>query len=321
MKDYNEYMDMVIGDADLKKKIKERIRMETSKIKGSERFVKNDKRYRMAILGALAATACAAFVFAVIVLPGILDRPAIILPEDSPLGYGEYEAECDIAIYEGIEGCDAVVDDDSTTQDESDTQASPDTPIDGEIYFNRRAAVLDDFYICTQDWLDFGFSYTLANEQVEILFPAVDLPLWSWAIFCRESNFVEIQASVLTEHVDDILAAGDDVLAAIMTRTRMRISERAYQALAPRIQHRVPDPAFIPLVSIINGVEVTAVVYTDTMHDPFFFRTSFNIDGVYYLVEAGETCVETGMSMVSELVYQLIASSPVDLPIVPSRLN
>jgi len=235
-----------------------------------------------------------------------MHSPAVILPDAEPLGYvaPTYDNTDDpVAEYEAPE---AYIYD---IRDVYNTYDGVITPDGCEILFNPRDAVLDDYEICTQDWEIFGSRYDLTNEQVAAAFPELDIPLWAWTIYCQDDNFLEMQGTFLTVYVAEIHDQCDETLAPMMTGARVRVSDRA---LTPRIQHRAPGANDMLTTTDILGVEVTAVIYSDTVHDPFFLRVSFEIDGVYYLVESGNTCWEEGMRMVEGIVYRLIASGAVD---------
>jgi len=259
------------------------------------RFHRDDNlppaKRKRAFITAVAIVACAAgIVFGIFVMPGLLNRPAHILPEDDVAG--SYVTESPAPEYP-----EYIV---------------PPEHQGGELLFNFYEIVGYEWHDVT--W-DVHFNFELTDEQFNAVFPSMDIDLdWVSVMYDSDGNLVTIVAQ-------ESPAAWQDFNRPINVRTNINISRVEMPA---HLVLLIPEDSPPPRVSNINGVEVTAIVYEGQDPTPQFdysppfdtadIKISFDMDGVLYRITITDDLV-SGMHFAVELVNQLTAGGAADLSV------
>jgi len=129
------------------------------------------------------------------------------------------------------------------------------------------------------------FITELTNEQLNAVFPGINLPLIADALY-YDGMLVEV-AAVEHERFTRIRLAKDNLVQTVIT---------------------VPEGP--PEVSYIYGVAVTAFMIGDRYNT--FFQADFVLDGITYHITFLDS-IENGPSRMTELVKQIILNGPADL--------
>ncbi|MCL2360467.1 MAG: hypothetical protein FWC73_01475 [Defluviitaleaceae bacterium] len=321
MKEYKEYMNRISGGAAMGNKILNRIAEHTQKgVKREASDIYNPGEYdeyrdsfvqdpydfdrdivtrkspratrrKRALVASLTLSACAAGVVAALVfLPGLLNRPAVILPEDVVGFYVDEPEDVPVPNY-----------------------VAPPMQQDGELIFNFREIV-------GYSWLETSWNlwYTLplTDEMFAAAFPGFNIILdWVGAGYDEDGNLVNIMAQ-------EIPATWQLHYRPVNVRTNITISR---WEMPRHLIYQVAEDSPEPQMSYIGGVPVMVIVYEgqgpvpQVDYSPPFptveIWAHFEMDGVHYSVQVVDDR-ESGMAHITTMINALIASGPADLSVL-----
>jgi len=343
MKEYSDYMSRISGGDRLRKKIMARVALsEQEKEQGDEQetpespskadnhwytmsspkerrhkppIASDSKRKtrnnatRKGIKGIIALAACAAaLVIAVLVVPAMLNRPAVIVPDDENLPItGSYPEQY-------LPEQDPEQDLPVTTYNESHT---PGLESDADAtYYESSAPVIEarteaNYALTFNPFYRIGFRglpgyptppvfiTPLTDLRIAALFPGMEAYIeWAGITFYTEDRSVW------------------EISATISQRVSLRISSREFSVY---MEFSPEGSAPWPELSYVHGVPVVAGVY-DTRraidaYVPFEFVAEFEHGGLFYWIETSQT-VEAGEELLTYLVNQIISAAPLNFDTV-----
>jgi len=326
MKEYKDYMNQISGGAVLHKKIMDRVASHSQKVSHKVSHTQHDNNYpidyneyeeyeestkinhhmnkvkssvtmqnnyaklrrkKHSIITLLAMTACAAgIVVGVLVVPGLLDRPAIILPN-----------EIDETYYE-----------ESHEQESIEIESLPNQ--DGELIFNIREIV---GYEWRQASWFLHYTREMSDEIFGATFPAVNINFdWVGIGYHESGDLVNI-------HLQETPSEWQNLDRPVNVRTNITISRWEM----PRfLTYHVADDSLELQTSYIGGIPVMVTVYKgqgpvpEVDYSPPFDTVEiwarFEIDEIFYAIQVVDD-LDSGKAHITELINQLIANGSVDL--------